>query len=175
MVASVDGYIAKPDGSLAWLESTDVYEKGVSGEDPEAFLKTIGCYVMGARTYEHAAELSRTYGWAYGDTPTIVTTHRALPRVRDSVELWPGDLAELVNGRLRAAYANIWIVGGAALEKDCLRQNLADEIRLMIAPTLLGAGTPFFDRVGIEQPLHLLDTTAYKNGMVELRYEIRRS
>jgi dihydrofolate reductase len=52
---------------------------------------------------------------------------------------------------------------------------LADEIRLTIVPILLGDGTPFFDQVGRERPLHLKDVTAYKNGMVELWYEIKKS
>ena len=63
MVSSVDGFIAKPDGSVSWLETADSYDKGVDGEDAEAFMKTIGCFVMGSRTYEHAVELSRDFGW----------------------------------------------------------------------------------------------------------------
>lgn len=62
MVSSLDGIIAKKDNSVSWFETSDHYEKGVTGQDPEAFLKTIDCYVMGARTYEHALELSKSYG-----------------------------------------------------------------------------------------------------------------
>src|SRR5579863_3799401 len=76
MVSSLDGIIAKPDNSVSWFETTDHYEKGTAGQDPTEFLKTIDCYVMGARTYEHALQLSKSYGWAYGDTPTIVLTHQ---------------------------------------------------------------------------------------------------
>lgn len=72
MVASVDGFIEKKDGSLAWLETTDTYEKGAGFEGAEEVLKSIGCYVMGSRTYELALRL----GWVYGDTPTVVLTHR---------------------------------------------------------------------------------------------------
>lgn len=67
MVSSFDGFIGKRDGDVSWFETTDVYEKGVIGENPEEFLKTIDCYVMGSRTYEHAVELSKNYGWAYGE------------------------------------------------------------------------------------------------------------
>jgi dihydrofolate reductase len=58
------------------------------------------------------------------------------------------------------------------LAKDFIRLKLADEIRLSVLPIILGDGTPFFDHVGKEQPLHLKNITAYKNGMVELWYEI---
>ena len=72
MVSSLDGFIAKKDNSVSWFETSDHYEKGVHEPDAAAFLKTIDCYIMGSRTYEHALELSKSYGWAYGDKPTIV-------------------------------------------------------------------------------------------------------
>jgi len=67
MVSSLDGFIEKRDKSVSWLESSDSYDNGVAGGDPEEFLKTIGCYVMGSRTYE----LALTLGWPYGDVPTL--------------------------------------------------------------------------------------------------------
>src|ERR1700710_514759 len=118
MVSSLDGMIAKKDNSTSWFETSDNYEKGVSGEDPEEFLKTIDCYVMGARTYELALELSKSYGWAYGDTPTIVVTHRDLPVERKNIEFYSGDLDKLVNERLKPNYSNVWVVGGAMLVKN---------------------------------------------------------
>ena len=60
MVSSLDGFIAKKDNSVSWFETSDKYEKGVSGENPEECLKKIDCYIMGARTYEHALALSKT-------------------------------------------------------------------------------------------------------------------
>jgi dihydrofolate reductase len=173
MVSSLDGMIAKKDNSVSWFEVSDSYEKGVSGQNPEEFLKTIDCYIMGARTYEHALELSKTYGWAYGDTPTIVLTHRNLPDERKNIEFYSGDLDKLVKELQNRGYNNVWIVGGAMLVKEFIRSKLADEIRVTVLPIILGDGTPFFDHIGQEQTLHLKDVTAYKNGMVELCYEIR--
>ena len=173
MVSSLDGYIAKKDNSVSWFETSDNYEKGVAGENVEEFLKTIDCYVMGSRTYEHALELSKSYGWVYGDVPTIIVTHRNLPVDRKNIEFYSGDLNKLVNERLKPNYKNIWLVGGAMLAKDFIRLKLADEIRLSVMPIILGEGTLFFDQIGQEQALHLKDVTAYKSGMVELCYEIR--
>ena len=176
MVSSLDGYIAKKDNSVSWFDTPDNYHNGVSisKQDQEEFLKTIDCYVMGSRTYEHAFELSKNYGWAYGDVPTIVVTTRVLPIDRQNIETYSGDLTKLVNERLRPNYRNVWLVGGAKLTKEFIRLNLADEIRQSIIPIILGDGTPFFDQVGKEQPLHLKNVTAYKNGMVELCYEIKK-
>ena len=56
MVASLDGFIARKDGSVDWLETSDEFVDGdtLDAGFVEAFLKTIDCYVMGSRTYETA-------------------------------------------------------------------------------------------------------------------------
>jgi len=172
MVSSLDGYIAKKDNSVAWFETVDHYENGVTEEDAVEFLKSIDCYIMGSRTYEHALELSKSYGWVYGDVPTIVLTGRKLSVDRQNIEIYSGELIKLVNERLRPNYKNVWLVGGASLAKDFIRLNLANEIRQSILPIILGDGTLFFDEVGKEQALHLKNVTAYKSGIVELCYEI---
>ena len=172
MVSSLDGIIAKKDNSISWFDISDNYDKGVDGQDPEEFLKTIDCYVMGSRTYEHALELSKSYGWAYGDKPTIVLTNRNLTTDKPNIEFYSGDLNTLVNEQLKPNYKNVWVAGGATLTKDLIRLKLADEIRVSILPIILGDGLLFFDHIGQEQMLHLTDTTAYKNGMVELCYKI---
>src|ERR1051325_9407430 len=104
MVASLDGFIARKDGRVDWLETPDEFTDGVtlSAEFIQEFLKTIDCYVMGSRTYETALGFeAKGYGWSYGDKPTFVLTHRALPKTRDTVEFYSGDLSRLVNERLR--------------------------------------------------------------------------
>jgi dihydrofolate reductase len=174
MVSSVDGMIAKKDNSVSWFETSDNYEKGADAPDIEAFLKTIDCYVMGARTYELALELSKSYGWAYGDVPTFVVSYRNLSIERKNIQLYSGDLNRLVNEQLKPNYKNVWMVGGAALTKDFIRLKLADEVRITILPIILGDGTPFFDHIQQEHALHLKDVSAYKNGMVELHYEIKK-
>ena len=172
MVSSLDGMIAKRVNSVSWFETTDFYEKGAEPPDAAEFLKTIDCYVMGARTYEHALELSRSYGWAYGDTRTIVVTHRDLPIERQNIEIYSGGLHELVDQRLKPGCRNVWVVGGAVLAKAFIKTKLADEIRMTVLPVILGEGLPFFDHIGQEQVLHLKDVTAFRSGMVELCYEI---
>lgn len=177
MAASLDGFIARRDGRVDWLETADEYADGetMNAAEVSAFLATIDCYVMGARTYETALAFeSRGFGWAYGDTPVIVLTHRALPRTRASVEFHDGDLAALVNGRLRAAYRNIWVAGGGRLAAECLRLGLADEVRYSILPVVIGDGIRFFEQLDRDVALHLTEVKAYRSGMVALRYEVRR-
>ena len=177
MAASLDGFIARKDGRVDWLETSDEFAGGDT-MDPafvETFLKTIDCYVMGSRTYETALRFeAQGLGWSYGNTPTFVLTSRALPRTRDSVEFHSGDLAHFVNGRLRPAYRTIWFVGGGMLSAECLRLGLADEVRYSILPILIGDGISFFEKLDSDVALHLMEVKAYKNGMVELRYEVPR-
>ena len=171
MVSSLDGFIAKKDGSVAWMRSTDNYEKGIelTKEYITAFLDAIDCYVMGSRTYEHAVEL----GWPYGDVPVFVLTTRKLKSDKKSVQFISGDLTQIVTERLKPQYANIWMVGGPMLTKEFLRLGLADEINISTIPILLGSGTLFFDYIEKEQLLHLKNSTVFKDGMVELSYEIK--
>lgn len=175
MVASLDGFIARKDGRVDWMETADEFAGGETMEPEfvEAFLKTIDCYVMGSRTYETALRFeAQGLGWAYGDKPTFVLTSRELPRTRDTVEFHSGDLAEFVNGRLRPAFRSIWFVGGGVVSTECLRLGLADEVRYSILPILIGDGIPFFGTLNSDIALHLAEVKAYKNGMVALRYEV---
>ena len=176
MAASLDGFIARKDGSVEWLETSDKFEGGET-MDPgfvEAFLKTIDCYVMGSRTYETALNFeAKGLGWSYGDKPTFVLTRRELPRIRDTVEFYSGDLAQFVNGRLRPTFRSIWFVGGGVVSAECLRLGLADEVYYSILPILIGNGIPFFERLDRDIALHLAEVKAYASGMVELRYEVQ--
>src|SRR5690349_17347385 len=165
VVSSLDGFIAKKDNSVSWMDSSgDAYEKGVSDESVEEVAKAIDCFVLGARTYEHALQL----GWPYGDIPTVVITNRELPSTRKSVEFYSGDLKRLVDDILAPRYGNIWLVGGAMLGQSFLRLGLVDEIKLMIAPVILGDGLHLFGDSGTEQKWHLKNVVPYKNGFVEL-------
>jgi dihydrofolate reductase len=168
VVSSLDGFIARKDNSVSWLAGTgSVYEAGASISEEEAatFLKTIDCYVLGSRTYEHALEL----GWPYGDTPTIVVTGRKLSSVKKSVEFYSGDLKTLVDVQLAPRYRSIWLVGGAMLCQRFLELGLVDEIKLTIAPVLLGEGLRLFGSL-TEERWNLKNVVAYKNGFVELSY-----
>jgi dihydrofolate reductase len=176
MVASLDGFIARKDGRVDWLETHDEFSDGES-LDPEfikSFLRSIDCYVMGSRTYETALNFeAKGLGWAYGDKPTFVLTSRELPRTRDTVKLCSSDLAQFVNGQLRPAFRSIWFVGGGAVSGECIRLGLADEVRYSILPILIGDGIPFFEKLDTDIPLHLTEVKAYKSGMLGLRYEVR--
>lgn len=162
MVSSLDGFIARWDNTLSWMEASWCsYEKG--SEMTMEVLDTIDCYIMGSKTYELALKL----GWPYGDKRTIVMTKRKLTSDRKSVEFYSGDLKSLVTGLHQKS---AWLVGGPATYQEFLRQKLVDHVCLTIVPILLGEGVPFFR--GGEHPLHLKNMTAFKNGMIDLWYDV---
>ena len=177
MAASLDGFIARRDGSVDWMETDDAFADGAT-MDPEYvadFLKSIDCYVMGSHTYELALSFeSKGLGWVYGDKPVFVLTHRNLPRTRATVEFMAGDLRQLFEQQLRPRFASIWVAGGGALCGQCLQLGLADEVRFSILPVVIGDGIGFFEGLQRDVALHLLEAKAYRNGMVALRHEIRK-
>lgn len=178
MAASLDGFIARKDGGVDWMETSDRFDGGetLSPELVAEFLKSIDCYVMGSRTYETALGFeAKGFGWSYGDKPVFVLTSRALPRTRDTVEFCSGDLSEFVNERLRPAFRSIWVVGGGTLSAECLRRGLADELRYSILPVVIGDGIRFFEKLDEDVALHLCEVKAYDSGTVALRYVIRAS
>jgi dihydrofolate reductase len=169
MVASLDGFIARRDGRVDWLETLDKFDGGdiMAPEVVEEFLKTIDCYVMGSRTYETALGFeAKGFGF--------VLTSRELQRTRDTVELYSGDLARLVNEKLKPAFRSIWFVGGGAVCGECLRLGLADEVRYSIVPVLIGDGISFFKGLDKDVALHLVEVKAYESGTVALRHEVRK-
>lgn len=176
MAASLDGFIARRDGSVEWLETSDEFPDGeeMHPELIAEFVKKVDCYVMGSHTYETALDFeAKGFGWTYGDKPTIVLTSRKLPKQRDSIEFYSGDLARLVNDLLKPNYRGIWFVGGGAVSAQCLRLGLADEVRYSILPILIGDGIQFFDGLDQDIALHLTEVTAYKSGIVAICYEVR--
>jgi dihydrofolate reductase len=177
MASSLDGFIARKNGSVDWLETSDHFEGGevMAPESVAEFLRTIDCYVMGSRTYETALDFeAKGLGWAYGDKATFVLTHRELRKTRNTVEFLAGDLERLVEERLKPNFRSIWFVGGGAVSGECLRRGLADELRYSILPILIGDGISFFERLDRDVALHLLEVKSYESGMLALRYEVKR-
>ena len=175
MAASLDGFVARKDGRVDWLETSDHFEDGaaMSPEFVKEFLKTIDCYVMGSRTYETALGFeARGLGWSYGDKPTFVLTSRTLRKTRDTVQFYSGEIPALLDEKLKPNFRSIWFVGGGQVSGECLRRGLADEVRYSIMPVLIGDGISFFEGLDKDIALHLVEVTPYKSGMVALRYEV---
>jgi dihydrofolate reductase len=161
VAASVDGYIATPDGAVDWLAPfhTDGEDHGYN-----AFLATLGGIVMGRRTYDQV----RGFGpWPYTGLDCRVVTSRPLPDAPDRVTPVASP-AEAVAGW---ADRRVWLVGGTALLDGFRAARLVREYHVFVMPVLLGAGVPLF-RPGPAANLRLVSVVSLPSGVVEFRYRV---
>lgn len=180
MSASLDGYIAGPDGDIGW-----------GGPDEAVFrshlddVRGVGTYLLGRRLYE-AMRYWDTVDRATLEAPQLEweALWRALPKVvfsstlsaveGNNVRLAAGGLAEEI-ARLRAEPGDADIaVGGAMLAGAAMELGLVDEYRIWVYPVLVGGGTPYFPRPGRRQGLELLEARPFDSGVVLMRYGVRR-
>ena len=151
--ASLDGFIATEEHSLAWLFEQDFDPNGPMAYP--AFIDGIGALVMGASTYEWLLRSGEPWGYMQ---PTWVFTHRelAVPEGAD-VRFVSGDPActfEAIAATAKDQDKDVWVMGGGDLASQFADAGLLDEVWVQFAPVTLGAGKPLFTRA---LQLELLD------------------
>lgn len=164
IAASLDGYIAAPDGSIAWLKPFDDLDYGF-----DAFIASIGTLVMGRTTYDHLHAMGH---WPHGNTRTIVVTSRGMETAPDNVESWLGDLGELVDELRATSKGDVWVAGGAKAIRAFLDLGVIDHFDLFVMPVMLGDGKTLFERSEYSSRLTLLGARTYPNGVVRLSYVV---
>jgi len=185
--ASLDGYIAEADDSLAWLldyegnYEGDGVEPGPLGEGGgyERFYEGVGALISGATTYEFVLDhLADDGEWPYRGKPYWVLSSRELlvPKGEEiDVRIVDAKVADLYDQLLTAAgERNLWIVGGGNVASQFADEGLLDEVLVTVVPVVLGAGKPLFDHRLSGGAMQLMGTRVFDTGMVELHYEIRR-
>ncbi len=165
VAASLDGFIARPDGGLDWLPvPTGRQDYGYA-----RFLRGVDTLVMGRKTYE----LSLTLGpWPYGDKRCHVLTRRPGTRRDARVSFVRGPVAAWLRREKRRPGRNVWLVGGGEAARECFAAGLVDEIILTQVPVLLGAGIPLFRPAETTTALALRRSRAYPDGLVQLHYRV---
>jgi dihydrofolate reductase len=185
--ASLDGYIAEADDSLAWLLDyegsfdADGVEPGPMGEGGsyEPFYEGVGALISGATTYEFVLDhLAEDSEWPYAGKPWWVLSSRDLPVPKGEevdVRIVNTKVADLYDQMIAAAgERNLWVVGGGNVASQFADEGLLDEVLVTVVPVVLGAGKPLFDHRLPGGAMQLMGTRAFDTGMVELRYGIRR-
>jgi dihydrofolate reductase len=184
--ASLDGYIAEVDDSLAWLFEYEGSFEGAEAEPGpmteggayERFYDGVGALISGATTYEFILDhLAEDGEWPYRGKPYWVLSSRdqRLPTGEGiDVRVADAGVAELHDEIIAAAGGrNLWIVGGGGIASQYADEGLLDDLLVTIVPVVLGAGKPLFGDRLPGGPMRLLGTRSFETGMVELRYEIR--
>jgi dihydrofolate reductase len=166
IATSIDGFIAKTDGSLDWLEIV-----GCNCEDYgfKKFLSSVDAVILGRKTYEVAVTAYGTAEWPYHGKRLIVLSN-TLHTVIAEAQLYAGDLITLTKQLHSEGFSHIWIDGGVTISQF-LRLNLVDEMILSVIPILLGSGIPLFDK-GRVTPCSLISMQCYPSGLAQLHYKL---
>lgn len=159
---SVDGYIAREDGSVDWLEdvTTDGSDNGYG-----AFYDGIGSLLMGRKTYEKVLQLTNNF--PYAGKPCFVLS-RMLTGETEHVTFINEAISDALKRAKSSAEGDVWIVGGGEVVRDCLKNGLIDDLYVAIIPKVLGAGIPLFPK-GSEAAFTLADVKKF-GDIVSIHY-----
>lgn len=162
--ASLDGFIARKDGSLDWLKPFDE-----SGENYgfDEFFASVDTVLLGRKTYDVVLGFEK---WFYAGKRCVVATHRPAAS-RHGEAFMAGSPGELLT-QLEATGSTRVYVDGGSLVSQFLGAGLIDALTISVAPILLGEGTPVTPNIGKDVRLDLREQRAFKSGMVQLRYAI---
>jgi dihydrofolate reductase len=162
---SLDGYIARKNGSLDWLHD---FDDESTAERYDRFIETVGVIIMGYSTYQKLIEELKTDQWPYYDKQVYVLTHRKLDNpfgvifVQDNIK-------ELVLNLKNTTNKTIWLVGGSNIVKQFMQYGLIDRYIITLIPTILGEGIPLFSNFNETTQLQQIAVTIL-NKCVECEY-----
>jgi dihydrofolate reductase len=164
---SLDGYIARPNGEIDFLDMPKDYSMA-------AFFAAVDTAVMGRKSLEAGLKMSG------GTLPAMAMDLCVFSRTKPpgKCEGWTfvdESPAEFVAKLRKRAGKDIWLMGGGELTRDFLKADLVDEIHLGIMPVLLGAGIPLFPTGFQQRNFSMIENETCSNGMIALKYKRARS
>jgi dihydrofolate reductase len=169
IAASLDGFIARPDGGIDWLNPY-----AATGEDHgyHTFMKAMDGIVMGRGTFETALSFG---GWPYEKPVTVMSTTLTekdlRPDLAAKVQIETAS-PEAVMAKLAAHGMRRVYVDGGKLIQSFLRTGLIAELVVTHVPILLGQGVPLFGALAHDVALRHLGTASFPSGLVQSKYEI---
>jgi dihydrofolate reductase len=163
---SLDGKIARADGSFDWLEGHPAEEFGI-----EAFLQGVDAILMGRSTYDTVRGMGE---WPYPDKAVIVMTGRPLGDAPPGVEARAGDLAVVAAELEGRGYAKVWVEGGGQVIRGMIAAGKLDVLEMAIVPIVLGDGIPLFSAGTPGLKLALKSCAPRSGGALHVIYEAAR-
>jgi len=162
--ASVDGFIARPDGRFDFLPDTP------EPHGFDEFFASIDALLMGRKTYETALSFGN---WPYGSKPVFVWSSRPLAAaptgaVLERLSGTPADIFDALAARhIRHAY-----VDGGQTVQSFLRAGLIDRVVVTRVPVLIGSGISIFGPLERDLRLRHVMTRHFPSGLVQSEYEV---
>ncbi|NQU55061.1 MAG: dihydrofolate reductase [Bacteroidetes bacterium] len=167
---SLNGKIAKSDGSVDWLESIPNPNKLDYGYSD--FYKSIDITIQGNTTYK------QIIGWGidfpYADKKNYVLTRKQELQNTKDVEFISENHIDFIKQIKKENKQDIWLIGGGQINTMLLNENLIDEIQLFVMPVIIESGIELFETLPKETKLKLIETKSYSTGVVELKYNVEQ-
>ncbi len=168
IAASLDGFIARPDGNLDWLNALpnpDQIDYGYAD-----FLSSIGSTIMGKNTYNEIIGFG--VEWPYPGLDSYVVTSDTEFKVSSPATFaLHADLNKFITGLKQKTDKDIWLIGGGQLITYFLNHDLLDRMILTLIPTVLGEGIPLFPNKPKESSWTLSKVEQFNTGVVSLTYD----
>jgi len=169
IATSLDGFIARPDGGLDWLNSS-------SREDAEdygyrKFMDTVDVLVMGRNTYEKVLTFDE---WPYGTRRVVVLSHRSLhipAPIAGFVEAMSCSPDELVDRLSARGATHLYVDGGKTIQRF-LDAGLIQRLIITRVPVLIGDGIPLFGSLQKDIGLRHIGTRVFPGGLEQSEYEV---
>ena len=164
IAASIDNYIARPDGDVEWLNAAELR---LPGEDYgyADFYQAVDTTLMGNRTYQVIQGFDVPF--PYPDKTNYVFTRSDIRAGNSDVTFVAGDVAAFVRTLKEKPGRDIWLIGGGQINTLLLEQGLIDRIILTLIPVLLGEGIPLFHGKHAETSFNAVSGRMYDNGVVK--------
>jgi dihydrofolate reductase len=171
IATSLDGFIARPDGDVEWLNNPEYVPDDGSDYGFKAFIETVDVLVMGRRSFEKVLSFGF---WPYEGTPVVVLSSQKI-NIRDDlagkVRHINAEPAAVVSKLAVEGAHHLYIDGGVTIQRF-LAAGLIDEITLSVIPILLGNGIPLFGSLDEDISLRHLGTSSHDNGLVQSKYTV---
>ena len=165
IAASLDGYIARPNDDLSFLDRVQKEGEDYGYHD---FMAAIDTVILGKRTYDWV--IKQVTEFPHADKETYVITHTERPQ-KGKIIFYNGNLRALVLTLKQQKGKNIFCDGGAEIVNELLREKLIDELIISVIPVLAGEGIRLFQNGRPEQGLELVSTKKFDTGLVRLHYK----
>jgi len=164
IAASLDNYIARPDGDVSWLHAPELL---LPDEDYgyRKFCGSINTTLMGHNTYRIIKGFDQPF--PYTDTTNYVFSRSNHHRDTDQVQFISGDIIEFVRELKKEKGKDIWLIGGGQINSLMLNNGLIDQLILTLIPLTLGTGIPLFQGDTKEVKFKPVDGKYYQNGIVQ--------
>jgi dihydrofolate reductase len=164
----MDGFIARPDGNIDWLNNFPNPENLDFGYSE--FIQSVDTTLMGNTTYQLVMSFDMPF--PYPDKKNYVFTRWKKHADTEFVQFVSEDPAAFVRKLQGQPGGDIWLIGGGKLNGALLEHDLIDELHLHMIPVVLGEGIPLFDGLrSVEKQFIPVGTHSYYNGILELRYQ----